>query len=209
MLENVDFLGHASFRIRGSKILYVDPYRLDNGEPADIIFVTHSHFDHLSLEDIKKIAARNTAVICSKDCVEQVKSLVGEVIGLDPFETTEVGEVLVESLPAYNIGKEYHPRANNWNGYVFALDGVRYYHPGDTDKIPEMEDVRTDVAFLPVGGTYTMNCDEAAEAVNLINPTYAVPMHYGSIVGSDSDAKRFVELVGKRAKIIPPYDATR
>jgi L-ascorbate metabolism protein UlaG (beta-lactamase superfamily) len=87
---------------------------------------------------------------------------------------------------------------------VFTLDGVRYYHPGDTDKIPEMADVRTDVAFLPVGGTYTMNCDEAAEAVEIINPTHAVPMHYGSIVGSDSDAKRFAQLVGDRAKIIPP-----
>jgi L-ascorbate metabolism protein UlaG (beta-lactamase superfamily) len=204
MLENVDFLGHASFRIKGSKILYVDPFQLGSGEPADIILITHSHFDHLSLEDVKKIAGKNTVVVCSKDCVEKVKPLVGKVIGLDPSETTKVGEVLIESVPAYNIDKEYHPRANNWNGYVFTLDGVRYYHPGDTDKIPEMEDVRTDVAFLPVGGTYTMDCDQAAEAVDLINPTFAVPMHYGSIVGSDSDAERFAELVGERAKIIPP-----
>jgi L-ascorbate metabolism protein UlaG (beta-lactamase superfamily) len=203
MLENVEFLGHASFRIKGSKTVYIDPYQLESNEPADIIFITHSHFDHLSLEDVKKIAGKDTVVVCSKDCVEQVKPLVGKVIGIDPFERTHVGEVLVESVPAYNINKEYHPRANNWNGYVFTLDGVRYYHPGDTDRIPEMGDVRTDVAFLPVGGTYTMDCDEAAEAVELINPTFAVPMHYGSIVGSDSDAKRFAQLVGERAKIIP------
>jgi L-ascorbate metabolism protein UlaG (beta-lactamase superfamily) len=204
MLENVVFLGHASFKIKGSKTVYVDPFKLSTKDPADIILITHSHFDHLSPEDIQKIASETTAVVCSKDCVGQVKPLVGTTIGIDPFEKAELGEVLIESVPAYNIDKEYHPRANNWNGYVFTLDGVRYYHPGDTDKIPEMADVRADVAFLPVGGTYTMNCDEAAEAVNLINPTYAVPMHYGSIVGSHSDAERFVQLVGDRAQIIPP-----
>ena len=204
MLENIDFLGHATFRIRGSKTVYFDPYQLATQDEADLILVTHSHFDHLSLDDVKKIAGRNTTVVCSKDCVDQVKLLVGMVIGIDPFEKTEVGEVRVESVPAYNIDKEFHPRANNWNGYVLTLDGVRYYHPGDTDKIPEMKNVQTDVAFLPVGGTYTMDCNEAAEAVELIDLKYAVPMHYGSIVGSDSDAKKFVQLVGKRGVMIPP-----
>ena len=133
----------------------------------------------------------------------QVSPLVDKVIGIDPHEHVEVGSISVESVPAYNIDKEFHPKENNWNGYIVAMGGSMFYHPGDTDKIPEMKGVQTDVAFLPVGGTYTMDFREAAEAVKLIDPDYAIPMHYGSIVGSDSDAEKFVELVGSRAVIIP------
>jgi L-ascorbate metabolism protein UlaG (beta-lactamase superfamily) len=203
MIDKVEFLGHATFRIRGDRIVYIDPYQLKSEEPADIILITHSHFDHLSVDDIKKVADTETVIVCSTDCVDQVNGLAGEIIGLDPFQKADLGDVQVESVPAYNIDKEFHPRENNWNGYILTLDGVRYYHPGDTDKIPEMKDVQTDVAFLPVGGTYTMDYKEAAEAVDLIDPEYAVPMHYGSIVGSESDAEKFVELVGDRGVIIP------
>lgn len=203
MIDNIEFLGHATFRIRSARTIYFDPYQLRSDEPADIILITHSHFDHLFVDDVKKIARRDTVVICSKDCVEQVTPLVGQVIGIDPFEHAEVGEISVESVPAYNTNKVFHPKENNWNGYIVTLGSTRYYHPGDTDKIPEMKDVQTDVAFLPVGGTYTMDYQEAAEAVQLIDPTYAIPMHYGSIVGSENDAKKFVELVGSRAVVIP------
>ncbi len=203
MIDNIEFLGHATFRIRSARTIYFDPYQLRSDEPADIILITHSHFDHLSVDDVKKIARRDSVVICSKDCVEQVTPLVGQVIGIDPFEHAEVGEISVESVPAYNTNKDFHPKENNWNGYIVTLGGTRYYHPGDTDKIPEMKDVQTDVAFLPVGGSYTMDYQEAAEAVQLIDPTYAIPMHYGSIVGSENDAKKFVELVGSRAVVIP------
>jgi L-ascorbate metabolism protein UlaG (beta-lactamase superfamily) len=147
MIDNIEFLGHATFMIRSTRTIYFDPYQLRSDEPADFILITHSHFDHLSVDDVKKIARRNTAVICSKDCVEQVTPLVGQVIGIDPFEHVEVGEISVESVPAYNINKDFHPRENNWNGYIVTLGGTRYYHPGDTDKIPEMKDVQTDVAF--------------------------------------------------------------
>ncbi len=204
MVEKIEFLGHATFQIKGSKTVYFDPYQLEIEEQADIILITHSHFDHLSIDDLKKIVRKDTRIICSKDCVKQVEPLVDEVVGIDPFEEAYVEEVRVESVPAYNINRDFHPRANNWNGYILTLDGVRYYHPGDTDKIPEMKDVKTDVAFLPVGGTYTMDYREAAEAVELIKPKYAIPMHYGSIVGSDRDAKKFVELIGSRGVIIEP-----
>lgn len=202
MVENIDFLGHATFRINGSKTIYFDPYQLQSDNPADVICITHSHFDHLSLDDVKKIVHRDTVIVCSKDCVEQVTPIVNQVIGIDPFQNAEVGGVSVESVPAYNIDKEFHPKENNWNGYVVAMDGLRFYHPGDTDKIPEMKAVQTDVAFLPVGGTYTMDYKEAAEAVEVIDPRYAIPMHYGSIVGTDSDAQKFADLVGSRAVII-------
>jgi L-ascorbate metabolism protein UlaG (beta-lactamase superfamily) len=202
MIENVAFLGHATFKIEASKRVYIDPYQLEGDDPADIILITHSHFDHLSLDDVRKITVGGTTAVCSKDCVDQLKPHVQEVIGIDPFEKVSLGDIQVESVPAYNIDKEYHPKSNNWNGYILTMDGIRYYHPGDTDKIPEMKDVEADVAFLPVGGTYTMTCEEAAEAVSMINPKYAIPMHYGSIVGSDSDAQKFVELVGSRGVII-------
>ena len=202
MVENIDFLGHATFRINGSKTIYFDPYQLQSDNPADVICITHSHFDHLSLDDVKKIVHRDTVIVCSKDCVEQVTPIVNQVIGIDPFQNAEVGGVSVESVPAYNIDKEFHPKENNWNGYVVAMDGLRFYHPGDTDKIPEMKAVQTDVAFLPVGGTYTMDYKEAAEAVEVIDPRYAIPMHYGSIVGTDSDAQKFADLVESRAVII-------
>ena len=204
MVENIDFLGHATFRINGAKIIYFDPYQLQSAKPADVILITHSHFDHLSIDDVKKIARKDTVIICSKDCVEEVTPLVNQVIGVDPFEHSEVGEISVESVPAYNIDKAFHPKENNWNGYIVAMGGSGFYHSGDTDKIPEMKDIQTDVAFLPVGGTYTMDYREAAEAALLIDPRYAIPMHYGSIVGSENDAKKFVELVGSRGVIIPP-----
>jgi L-ascorbate metabolism protein UlaG (beta-lactamase superfamily) len=204
MLENIDFLGHATFRINGSKTVYFDPYQLKSDKPADIILITHSHFDHLSLDDVKKIARSDTAIVCSKDCVGQLKPVVNQVIGIEPFEHVDVAGISIDSVPAYNIEKEFHPRENNWNGYIVAIDGSRFYHPGDTDKISEMKEVQTDIAVLPVGGTYTMDYREAAEAVDLIDPHYAVPMHYGSIVGTDSDAQKFVELVGERGVIIPP-----
>jgi L-ascorbate metabolism protein UlaG (beta-lactamase superfamily) len=202
MFEQINFLGHATFRIHGSKTLYFDPYQLQSDEPADVILITHSHFDHLSIDDVKKIINKDTAIVCSKDCVDQVSPLVNNVIGLGPHEHADLGGISVDSVPAYNIDKEFHPKANNWNGYIVAMDGTRYYHTGDTDKIPEMRDVQTDVAFLPVGGTYTMDYRDAAEAVNLIDPEYAIPMHYGSIVGTDSDAHKFVDLVGSRGVIV-------
>jgi len=204
MVENIEFLGHATFRINSVKTIYFDPYQLQSDKLADVILISHSHFDHLSIDDVKKIAQKDTVIICSKDCVEQVAPLVNQVIGMDPFEVAEVGDISVESVPAYNIDKEFHPKENNWNGYIVAMSGYRFYHPGDTDKIPEMKDVQTGVAFLPVGGTYTMDYREAAEAVELIDPSYAIPMHYGSIVGSENDAQKFVELVGSRGMIIPP-----
>ena len=204
MVENIDFLGHATFRINGEKTVYFDPYQLQTDKPADIILITHSHFDHLSIEDVKKIAQPDTVIICSKDCVEKLGPLVGQVIGLHPFEQAEVGQISVESIPAYNIDKEFHPKENNWNGYIVEMGGSRFYHPGDTDKIPEMKDVNTDVAFFPVGGTYTMDYREAAEAALLIKPRFAIPMHYGAIVGTDSDAQKFVELVGKMGVILSP-----
>jgi L-ascorbate metabolism protein UlaG (beta-lactamase superfamily) len=203
MLEHIEFLGHATFKIRGSKLVYTDPYKIEKDETADLILVTHSHFDHCSPDDVRKIAGPNTTIIGSKDCAESLRGLAGHFIGLAPFEKADVPGVSVEAVPAYNLNKTFHPRENNWNGYVFSMDGVRYYHPGDTDKIPEIDGIKADIVFLPVGGTYTMDFREAASVVSIINPKAAIPMHYGEVIGSEKDAKAFVKLVGDRGAIIP------
>ncbi|UCB47374.1 MAG: MBL fold metallo-hydrolase [Spirochaetota bacterium] len=209
MTENITFLGHATFKIKGSRIIYTDPYMIQSIEAADIILITHSHFDHCSVEDITKICSEKTGIIASKDCIDTLNEFPGKVIGLEPDEKTEIGGVPVEAVRAYNINKSFHPKSSNWNGYLFNLDGVRYYHPGDTDKIPEMDNIQTDIAFLPVGGTYTMDAKEACEVVKLINPKVAIPMHYGSIVGSEKDAETFVECAGGKGLIIPPEKNNR
>jgi len=204
VLENVEFLGHAAFKVKGSKVVVIDPYQLEREETADIILITHSHFDHCSPDDVKKVSGEKTTIVASNDCADQLKGLAGRFIGLAPGQKADVQGVCVEAVPAYNINKTFHPRVNNWNGYLFTLDGVRYYHPGDTDKIPEMQSIKADVVFLPVGGTYTMDSREAAEVVSIIKPKAAVPMHYGTVIGSDKDARAFIGLVGERGMLLSP-----
>ncbi len=217
-LRNVQFFGHATFQIGGSRIIYTDPYDLSGYgllDKADIILVTHSHFDHCSVDDIAKICGDRTTIVASADCLEILKNseflknsksleeAPGKVLTLSPGEEKEVGNVKVRAVPAYNIGKNYHPKENCWNGYLFDLDGVRYYHPGDSDKVPEMDSITADVIFLPVGGTYTMDASEACEVAKRINPKVAIPMHYGSVVGSEKDAEDFVRCVGEKGVVLP------
>ena len=201
-LNNITFIGHATFKIKGSKVIYTDPFKIKNKDRADIILITHSHFDHCSIDDVKKLLGSETTAVCSKDCVEKLERIVPHVIGLEPYNEANVQGVNIKAVPAYNINKEYHPKVNNWNGYIITFDGTTYYIPGDTDLIPEMKKIKADIAFFPVGGTYTMNAQEAAEAANLIKPKFAIPMHYGSIVGSINDAEKFVSLVGDMGVIL-------
>ena len=196
MLENVHWLGHDSFRLDGTVTVYIDPWKLPVGQPpAAVILVTHDHFDHLSLPDIAALAGPDTVVVGPASVTAQVRDIA--TLTLAPGEGAEVGGVTVEAVAAYNLdkfrepGHPYHPKGAGHVGYVFTLDGVRYYHAGDTDAVPEMKDVHSDVAFLPVGGTFTMDADEAAEACDLIDAVAAVPMHYGEVVGDVRDAERF------------------
>jgi L-ascorbate metabolism protein UlaG (beta-lactamase superfamily) len=188
--DKIDWLGHASFRINGSKsTIYIDPWKLKkNSPPADVICITHSHFDHLSEEDVALIRKPSTVIIAPPDC----KGSFGAAFSpIAPGGSVTVGDITVEAVPAYNVGKDFHPKTNNWVGYVITVDGVRVYHSGDTDLIPEMSSVKTDVALLPTGGTYTMTVKQAAEAVLKIGPKVAVPMHCGDIVGTLQDRQAF------------------
>ena len=205
-IKNIRFLGHATFQIKGSETVYTDPYELSGYrslETADIVLVSHSHFDHCSKADIARLCSEKTSIIASKDCIDTLKDLPGEIIGLLPGEETEIGSVKIRAVPAYNIGKQFHPKESSWNGYLFDLDGVRYYHPGDSDKVPEMERIAADIVFLPVGGTYTMDALEACEVAKMIGPKVAIPMHYGSVIGSEKDAEAFVKCVGSKGVILP------
>jgi L-ascorbate metabolism protein UlaG (beta-lactamase superfamily) len=197
LLEKLHRLGHDSFRYDGPPVIYIDPWKLPTGSPrADLILVTHDHFDHCSPDDIKKISGPKTVVIA---CPSAAAKLPGARI-LRPGERMTVGEVAVEAVPAYNVNKfrspgvPFHPPAAGHNGYIVTAGGERLYHAGDTDHIPEMAGYRCDVALLPVSGTYVMTADEAAAAAADIRPAVAVPMHYGDIVGGNADVQRFREL---------------
>lgn len=188
MLENIHWLGHASFRIDNAQVIYIDPWKLKTFKPADLILVTHAHHDHFSPDDIKKIAGPETVIVCPFDCAGQVP---GQMRSIAPGQAIQVGDVRVEAVPSYNTNKPNHPKEHGNVGYVVEVGGQRIYHADDTDVIPEMADVRCDVALLPVGGTYTMNAEEAAQSLAQIRPKMAVPMHWGGVVGSQADADRF------------------
>ncbi len=186
--QHVHWLGHASFRIEdGATQIYIDPWKLPKNVPkADVIFITHAHYDHFSPEDIAKIKKDGTAFFAPKDVAYQLE---GTVISVTRNQTYNVGELKVKTVPAYNIGKKFHPKESNWVGYIISLStGQKIYHAGDTDFIPEMRTVVTDFALLPCAGTYTMTAKEAADAANTFKPQVVIPMHWGDIVGSKADA---------------------
>ncbi len=202
MEPRVYWLGHASFRIHSSYgIIYIDPWKTAGTPKADLIIVTHTHMDHLSEDDISKLKKENTIIIGSKDVTEQIP----EAVTILPGENKNVGDVKIEAVRAYNPSKEYHPKANDWLGIILTVDGKRIYHTGDTDVIPEMNDVKDiDVLLIPVGGTYTMTAEESVEAVKIISPKKAIPMHWGDIVGGKADAEKFKELAPCDVEILEP-----
>lgn len=197
------WLGHDGFRIiAGGKTMYIDPYQLSKAQQkkndADIVFISHNHFDHLSMDDLKHVISKKTSIVVAKECVEQVKATgASEVKGVAPGDRLVVQAVQVEVLAAYNTNKKFHPKGDAKVGFVITANNMRIYHTGDTDDIPEMSTVKPDIALVPVSGTYVMTAEEAAKAVNeKIKPRkLAIPMHYGSIVGSEQDANKFKQLV--------------
>jgi L-ascorbate metabolism protein UlaG (beta-lactamase superfamily) len=195
MLSAMEWLGHDTFRINASTLIYTDPFKIAGGNPGDLILITHEHFDHCSPDDVAMIQNAGTTIVAPGDCANKLKHDVRQIaVG----QTLDVGGVKVKAVPAYNTNKKFHPKENGWLGYVFTVDGVTIYLAGDTDHIPEMKEIRCDIALLPVSGTYVMTADEAVSAALDIKPKVAVPMHYGAIVGSEADAEGFKkQLEGK------------
>jgi L-ascorbate metabolism protein UlaG (beta-lactamase superfamily) len=200
LVDDIEWLGHASFRIAvGRAHVYIDPYRVPDGAPqADLILITHGHYDHFSPQDVERLTKRETWLVGPAAVAERVS---GQVHRIEPGETLEdelVRGIHVTAVAAYNTskrnadGKPFHPRDAGWVGYELNVRGERLYHSGDTDVIPEMDNVTgVDVALLPVSGVYVMTAQEAAEAARRIQPRVAVPMHWGSHIGTEHDARTF------------------
>lgn len=194
LLIGVRHMKQSTIKIQSNRVIYFDPIEI-NGEPkdADIIFISHSHGDHFSIADIKKLVKKDTVLVLPGDCIKAVADAgLTNVVTVLPSKSYEVDGLKFNTVPAYNIGKAFHKKENNWVGYVVNVNNSCYYFAGDTDFIPEMKDIKANVVFLPVGGTYTMTSKEAVEAANTINPPVAVPIHFADIVGTEDDAKNFV-----------------
>lgn len=199
---DIQRIAHDAFRIAGSKVVYIDPFKVKNQDKADVILLTHDHFDHLSPEDLAKVCTPETYLVASPLCKDGVKNLKAKQVAfLEPWKKTSVAGIDIEAVPAYNInkfsepGQPFHPKEKPGLGFVVLMDGTRVYHAGDSDFIPEMKTIKCDVALLPVSGTYVMTAEEAAEAADAIKPRIAIPMHYGILVGSEVDAAKFKSLV--------------
>ncbi len=195
----VQVLLHSSIRINGSKTLYFDPFRIDEEiYDADIVFVTHEHFDHFSPEDMKKVIKDETLFVMPasmKKCADRLPVSADRVTWLNPGESAEVLGVKIEAIPAYNMLKPFHTRSFGWIGYLVTMDDTVYYIAGDTDRTVENRQVKCDVALLPISGLYTMDASEAARLVNEMKPKAAIPTHYGSVVGSKWDAVKFFDSI--------------
>ncbi len=196
MMTKVHWLGHDCFRVDAEKVVYFDPYEIGSDPvPADVIFITHEHSDHCSPKDVAKIQKKGTVIVANEACA---KKLSVEVRTVESGDTLTVEGLKVEVVPAYNVKtlrKLFHPKGAGGVGYIVTLGGKRVYHAGDTDFIPEMKDFKVEVAFIPVSGKYVMTAEEAAEAVKVLKPEITVPMHYGTIVGSEKDAQNLKKLV--------------
>ncbi|WP_373501787.1 MBL fold metallo-hydrolase [Desulfococcus sp.] len=202
VLSSIKWLGHDGFAITAGGIrIIIDPYQIEACEPADLILITHPHFDHCSVEDIEKIKKPSTVFVTE---AESAQKLAGDVRVVQPGDRLTVMGIEIEAVPAYNTNKDFHPQKNNWLGFILTVDGIRIYHAGDTDLIPEMADFSVDIALLPVSGTYVMTAAEAIEAAKKIRPKVAIPMHYDAIVGTRDDAAKFQAALAGVCEVVVP-----
>ena len=197
--KKIVWLGHDGFRIDAGKTIYFDPYQIKGGPEADLIFITHEHFDHCSPEDVAKIQGEETVIVTEKDSAKKVS---GDVRVMKPGESLTIDDVKIQAVPSYNTDKDFHPKGNNWLGFVVEIDGVKVYHVGDADFIPEMKDLEVDIALIPVSGTYVMTSGQGVQAAQAIGPKLAIPMHYGAIVGDEQDALNFKKALDGKIEVL-------
>lgn len=195
MLSGIEVLCHSSIRLAKNRIIYIDPFKIEeNYNDADVIFITHAHYDHFSIEDIKKVKKDDSYIVITEDNLEETKKIgfdENHIKIVSPENKYNVNGLEFETVRSYNIEKEFHPKENNWVGYIIEINDITYYIAGDTDFTPETKSVTCDVAFLPIGGKYTMSAIEAAQLANIIEPQVVIPIHYNSIIGSKDDETIF------------------
>lgn len=208
MLENISLIAQSAIRIenKDKKIIYFDPYKLKNNlkNDADYIFVTHPHFDHFSPEDLLKIKKEDTKIIAPKELEQEIKKLDfnnENILLVYPNKKYIIDGIEFRTIPAYNINKEFHKKEYNWVGYLIKIDDKEIYIAGDTDNIEEARNLKCDIAFVPVGGTYTMTSKEAADLIKEMTPKIAVPIHYKTVVGTEEDAYQFKKLLENFVKV--------
>lgn len=199
MLEGIQVLCHSSIRMKRDMTIYFDPFQINHDyNDADILLITHDHYDHYSEEDIDRVVKKDTIVVAPMNLKEKLLNhgfQIEQIVLVEPNQNYQIKGIEVHTIPAYNTNKAFHKKEYGWVGYLIMLDGTVYYVAGDTDITKENLQVRCDVAFVPVGGTYTMTYEEGARLVNQIHPKIAIPIHYGSIVGTKEDGKKFSELL--------------
>jgi L-ascorbate metabolism protein UlaG (beta-lactamase superfamily) len=202
MVENIEWLKHSSFRLTGEKTIYIDPRNISDPKPADAVLISHPHSDHFSPDDIKKISNEKTVIISIPEVISQIEGNKKMIL---PNEKVFLDKVVIEAVPAYNVNKSFHSKKKDWVGFVIEMNGKKYYYAGDTDSIPEMRFMKNiDIAMLPVGGTYTMNAEEAASIANIFKPKVVIPYHWGEIVGTREDAEKFKSLFHGETVILEP-----
>lgn len=203
-VSNIYVNTQSSILIDYGKKIYIDPLDIEESSgDADYIFITHDHYDHYSMKDILKIQNDNTVFVIPASLEKNLRNnfQAGSLISVAPGNAYETPDFTFETIPSYNKVKPFHPKRAGWCGYVVDIDGTRIYIAGDTDDTKEAETVRCDIALVPIGGTFTMNYKEAARLINKMKPKYAIPTHYGGLVGSKSDGDEFKKLVDTDIKV--------
>ena len=205
ILNGIEVFCHNSIKIKKDVTIYIDPYKIEKEyNDADYVFCTHEHYDHFSPEDIKKVIKENTIIITVPNTLAETIKLQpdrSKIILVRPNESYDLKNIKFETTVAYNSKKLFHQKSKEWVGYVITIKGERFYIAGDTDDLPELENIKCDVAFVPIGGMYTMNHNEAANLINEIHPKIAIPTHYGLIIGSKEDAEKFKQEVIPEIKV--------
>ena len=199
---NVQVFNQASIKLTGSKTIYFDSYLLEEEKhDADIIFITHDHYDHYDIPSLKKAMNENTIVVVPTILKEEASKLTNNIFVVEPNNTYTVDGITFETIPSYNHVAPYHSKDKEYVGYNVTIDGIKYYIMGDTDRTPETDKVKTDICFVPIGGTYTMNVDEAIDYINELKPKKAIPIHYGSIVGDIILGNEFKNRINKEIEV--------
>ena len=188
----------SSIKLIGNQVIYFDPIKVEEKHDADYIFITHPHWDHFSKEDILKIKKEDTKIIGPFDIEKELEELVfpkENIFLVVPNQSIVIDALSIKTVPAYNLNKEFHKKENEWLGYVVDFENTKYYIPGDTDILEENRSIQCDIAFIPIGGTYTMTAKEAAEFINTIKPKKVIPIHYNMVVGTKEDEQEFINNV--------------